>query len=62
MRKGSAYIRCGDGDEKRERIESNNAEHEKYHDVSESEIDGVRNVCIRGLQIRHPVMIGVKCP
>jgi hypothetical protein len=62
MRKGSAYIRCRDRDEKRERTEADEAQHEKNHHVSQRKIDRMRNICIGGLQIRHPVMIRVKLP
>src|SRR5580704_12729828 len=62
MRKRSAYIRCRNRDEKRERTEADDAQHEKYHHVSQREIDRMGNIRVGGLQIRHPVMIRVKLP
>src|SRR5262245_16711625 len=49
VRKRPADVRQRDGNEKHERIEPDDAQHEEDYDVAKREIDWVRNICVRRL-------------
>jgi hypothetical protein len=62
MRKSCDDIGCGDRNKNGQRLKADDAQHKEHHDIPKSEINRVGNLGVGGLQIRHPVMIGMKRP